>query len=452
MLLKFVNREKELEKLENAYQEKTAQLWIIYGRRRIGKTELIKHFIKNKPSFYFLAKQQPLKLEFERFKEKISKKLDLYLPANSWEELFHQITKKTRKRLVIVIDEFPYWITKDKGILSEFQHLWDENLKNKNIFLILTGSYLSIMEQEVLGYKSPLFGRRTGQIELHPLKTKHISEFLPNYTTEEKIMAYGALDTIPYYLQFFNPEKPFWENIEQTFLDPTHPLHNDAEILLSSELRAYNTYFNIIKVISEGATKLTEISGKTHVNITNIPKYLNTLLKMKIIRKIKPVTSPPKQKHYLYEIEDNYFRFWLTYIYPFQEEIIEDPASHIEYIKTDYSRYMGHVFEVFVQKNLRTLTKKSFTTVGKWWDKENEIDIVGLNEKTNEILLAECKWKNNVNAEKLLISLKQKSELLKWKKGIKKHFAIFAKSFSKKPSENCQCIDLSEIERVLWKN
>ena len=449
MLLKFINREKELEALENSYESNNPAFIIIYGRRRLGKTELVKRFIKDKRAFYFLAKQEKLELEFERFKEKFAKKHNIFLEANNWEKLFEEIGEKVKGRLIIVIDEFPYWVIKDEKILSEFQYLWDEILSKQNMVLILLGSYISIMEQKVIGYKSPLYGRRTSQIEVNPLRVTDIKEFFPKYKIQDIIRTYGASDTIPYYLIQFDRNKTFWQNIADTFLNTSNPLYQDAEILLSAELREYNTYFNIIKTIIDGATKLSEIANKSKVDITNISKYLNVLTGLKIIKKIKPATASLKEKNYLYELEDNYFRFWLTYVYPYKEEIEENTDQHLKNIMKDHPRYMGKIFEQFITKTLPQIVNMKFSKIGRWWYKDREIDIVALNEQTKKILFAECKWQENVNANRILQELKEKTGFVDWNRNKRKeYYAIFAKSFKKKV-KGCYCFDLKDISKHL---
>jgi len=448
MILKFIDREEEMNALESAYRSGKSELFIIYGRRRMGKTELVKKFAEEKKHFYFLAKQQPLELEFARFREKLSKKFNIFLEGKSWEGLFQEITEKIRGRLVIIIDEFPFWVMKDRGIVSEFQYLWDEILKGRDVFLVLLGSYMSLMEQEVLDYKSPLFGRRTGQIYLKSMDVEHISSFFPMYSVENIVKTFGALDTIPYYLMQFDPKIGFERNILGTFLNKINPLYQDAEILLGIELREPNTYFNIIKSVLEGSTKITEIAGKSKVDVTNLPKYMNVLVKLALVEKVKPITSSPKEKNYLYVLKDNYFRFWLTYVYPYREEIEETPKEHLAFILKSLPGYMGPVFEEFIRKSLTRLVP-GFTKIGKWWFRDNEIDIVAVNERTNRIMFGECKWQDNVDAEKTIRELKEKAGLVEWnRKGRKDIFAVFAKSFRNKAEakkRGAMLFDLGDI-------
>ena len=450
MLLQFVDRENELGALKKAGDSDKPEFVIIYGRRRIGKTELIKKFMDEYGGFYFLARQQNMELEVKRFREKFGKKYDIFLEGESWEEIFAEIAKKMKDRRIIVVDEFPYWVMKDPSILSEFQYIWDEILKDSKIMLILSGSYVSVMEEKVMGPKSPLYGRRSMQIEVKPMHVRYLRDFLPSYSPEDIIRSFGAVDTIPYYMGQFDPKLDFWGNVERTFMNSSSPMHADAEILLSSELREYNTYFNIIKAIIDGSTKVSEIAKKSRVDITNISKYLRVLQGMKLIKRIKPVSASAKDKNYLYEVEDNYLRFYLTYVYPYREEIEADREAYLEFVKKDYPRYMGRIFEIFVEKSLRDATGMSFSRVGRWWQKEEEIDIVGINEHNRDILFAECKWKKNVDASSILKELKRKAENVRWyDQNRKEHYAIFARSF-KRRTKGCMCYDSEDIEKALW--
>ena len=452
MILKFINRKSEIKALKQAQKSKKAEFFVIYGRRRIGKTELIKEFSKNTKHFYYLAKKQNIEIEIEEFRNKFSEKFNIYLKENKIEEIFKEILTKInlKEKFVIIIDEFPYWIVKDETITSKFQYIWDELLKNKNIFLILCGSYMSIMEEKVLSKKSPLYGRRTGQLKLEPMRIKYLKNFLPKYKIEELIETYGATGTIPFYLKEMNSSTTFLENINNTFFNKANILNKEAEFILREELREPHTYLNILKSIIDGATKISEIATKSKVDITNIHKYLRILTNLKLIKKIKPINSAPKEKRYIYKVEDNYYRFWLTYIYPYETDIEEDPKSVLKTLGKNYPRYLSPIFEDFCQKIIRKLNikiNKLGMKTGKWWYKDKEIDIIALNENTKEILFVECKYKHKVNPEPLLKELKEKAEWMDWNKEKRKeYYAIFAKSFTKKTK---QCYDLKDIEKVL---
>ncbi len=434
--------------LQDAWENKKAEFVMIYGRRRMGKTELVKRFMEKHGGFYFLARQQRPDLELGRFRDRYARKYNIFLSGDTWEEIFRGIAENVTDRQAIIIDEFPYWVVKDSSILSEFQYIWDEILKGSNIVLILLGSYVSVMEQRVMGQDSPLYGRRTAQIELKPMHVRYLREFLPEYDTEDRIRSFGAVDSIPYYMAQFIPKKPFWGNIESTFMNTASPLYMDAEILLSSELREFNRYFDVIKAIIDGSTRLTDIAAKSWVDVTNISKYLRVLEGMKLIRKLRPVTAPPKDKNYLYEVEDNYIRFYLTYVYPYKEEIEAERGPFLSFVKKDYQRYMGRIFERFVEKSLRDIVHIPLSRTGRWWQKEEEIDIVGLNEHGREALFVECKWQEGVDGREVLEHLVEKAEHVRWNRN-KEYYALFARSFSRRP-DGCLCFDTKDMERALW--
>lgn len=450
MLLDFIDREPELAGLNEMYEKEGADLLILYGRRRIGKTTLTKKFAEDKPNFYFLARKQDSSLELKRMREQFSEQHNLFLPEpRNLEDLFEGIIENVDQedKFVFILDEFPYWIEENKEILSEMQHLWDEKFSDQNIFLILTGSSIGMMESEVLNYKSPLYGRRTGQLNLTQIPIKNIPDFLPNYSREDLIRAYGAVGGVPFYLKEFDEKKGFYENIKSTFLNKLNILHEEAEILLREELRKPNVYFNIIQAIIEGATKLNDISNQSKVSITNVNKYLNVLERLRMIKKEYPVTEPAKKKNFHYKVIDSYFRFWLSFVYPYQGRIEDDPDKILENVRSEYDRFLGPAFEEickdYVRKNLE------YEEVGRWWYKEDGIDIVALNEKKSKILFGECKWTNQKVGIQELDHLKEKAKNVRWKNEERDEmFILFSRSgFSDdlKDREDLMLVGLDKI-------
>jgi len=450
MLLNFVDRGSELSGLNDQYRKESAGLFILYGRRRIGKTTLVKKFAESKPSFYFLAKRQDLSLELERLRESFSEKFDIFIEkSEDLDRFFKNVIDRIEfeDKFVFIIDEFPYWIEENKSILSEMQHLWDERLKDENIFLILTGSSIGMMETEVLNYKSPIYGRRTGQLKLNEMPISALENFLPSYSYEDLIRTYGALGAVPFYLKEFDKEKGFFKNIQTTFFNNLNILYEEAEILLREELRKPNVYFNMIKAIIDGATKLGEISSESHVSVTNVNKYLNVLERLEIIEREYPVTESAKKKNFHYRVTDNYFRFWLSFVYPDQGRIEGNSENIVKKVKKDYAHFMGPVFEeickMYVKKN------HDYDKVGKWWYKENEIDIVGLNPDQKKILFGECKWSEDVDPRSLYYKLKEKKDEVGWnEQNRKEEFVLFARSFQNDFSkEDLTLVNLEKMER-----
>jgi len=438
MILKFVDREEELKVLKSL---QTAAL--VYGRRRIGKTALIKEFIKNKNAFYFLCQKNKIEVEFERFLKKFNKTFSRYVEAKNFEEFFENIKKE---EIIIVLDEFSYWVEKNPEVPSLFQNIIDEILQDSKLKIIFCGSLISIMES-LLSYKEPLYGRIKLKIKLEQFKFKFLKEFLPNYSLEDRIKVFSCVGGISGYLQEFNKNLSFYENLNKLFFNKFGFLYEDAERLLKDELREPEIYFRIIESIAEGETTLGKISSRAFIDITNLPKYLKTLKKMKIIKKEKSILG----KNKIIKIADNYFNFWIKFVHPFKEEI---ELGTFSFPEEKFNTYLGLVFEEVCKEFLIETKFFPFTKIGKWWYKDKEIDLVSLNEKTKEILFGECKWKNKVNAEKICRELIEKSQYVEWNNEDRKEsFAIFAKSFSKKikkfEGKKVYCFDLRDLRKFL---
>ena len=442
----FVDRINELKTLKNAFEGDGSELIVIYGRRRIGKTSLIKESIKEKEAVYFLAKRDLKQIEAARFRDVAQKNLGRVISGDTFEELLSDITADERHRSIVIIDEFPYLIQRNPEIVSEFQFIWDEVLKDRNVVLILTGSFMSVMKSDVLGYNSPLYGRGTKQMEIGPMNSGYLRDFLPHFSTKELIMAFGITDSIPYYMDLFNGKGDFWERVRNTILERSNPLNNDAELLLRSELREYNTYLNIIRALHKGKVKLGELSDASRITITNITKYLHTLERMNLIKEMRPLLGVDRGIGKRYRICDNYLRFWTNYIYPNRELVEMDPDLLLEKIKEEHNRYMGPIFEDFIRRNLRKILGKRFTGVGSWWHRGEEIDIIGIDEKNRTIHIGECKWKENVDGKKLMGNLHEKSYLLDTR-GMDLKYHLFALSFRERDHSTH---DLKDIGRAVF--
>jgi AAA+ ATPase superfamily predicted ATPase len=456
----FVDREDELVALEKAYRSKRAEFFIIFGRRRIGKTSLIKEFIRTKKHFYLLAKKQKISMETERLVERIGEELNLFIKSRrDLESVFREFSDKLdpKEKTIIVIDEFTYWVEQEKGILSEFQLIWDEILSKKNVFLILSGSAMSVMENDVLGVKSPVYGRRTGQILLHQLPVSALKLFFPKYSFLDIINIYGITGGVPYYIQEFKDTLSFKSNLLQTVFNKSNILSMEAEILLREELREVHVYFAILRSTLEGATKTSGIASKSQVDITNINKYLRVLMQLKLVDKEISITEPAKSKNFIYKLTDNYMRFWLKYYY-YNEGAIEENAERVvDSVIAEYNDYIGrYVFENICKRALSKLTGFEYSKIGRWWFDKTEIDLVAINRNKNEILFAECRWKNKKTTATDMRDLVEKSKIVKWKnKERKEFFAFFSRSGFDNNAERfatenkIKIFDLKDIEKSI---
>ncbi len=436
----FINREEELELLEERFRSGKPEFIVMYGRRRVGKTELAVHFIKNKPGVYFLSEEKRYSDNLDEMKRAAADFLkddEFYLIGfENWVQMFKGFYERIKKRTVIVIDEFPYLVQENRGMPSEFQKIWDMHLsRSENIMLILVGSAIGMME-ELLGRKSPLFGRRTGQLEIKPVDIFQVGKFLPGYDMENCIKVYGCSDGIPLYLRQFDTKLTVFENIKNSFFRRDAPLYSEAEFLMRQEFREPANYFLILKAISFGHTKQNEIVNYTGIDKSIISKYIQNLEEIRVIRREYPVTEKKEmRKSARYAFSDNYFRFWFRFVYPNRTLIERGAEAAFEVMKKEYNTYLGGIFEKAAKEFLWKAHPINFTNLGKWWHKREEIDIVAVNDNLREIFFFECKWRDlkEGTARKILDELKEKSNPVDWNNDNRKeHFGVIAKYIENK--------------------
>lgn len=421
----FIGREKELTDLNELYKQKKFQLFVLYGRRRVGKTTLLNEFCKNKDSIFYSAEQSNDKLNLEKFSALV---FEFYQeenlePFSTWTNALSYINQRQHeKQLVLIIDEFPYLVRKNKALLSELQHLIDHKLKNGNLFLVLCGSYMGFMEKEVLGSKSPLFGRRTGQLHLKPFSYKTSVKFLEGFTEEDKLKLYGAFGGTPLYLQQVNSEESFEENLKRAFLKNTSYLYEEPLLLLRQEVQEPGVYSAIIETIASGYTKANEISTKIGEDVAKCLKYIKTLCELGILYKEVPWGEKDSSRKTIYGISDFMFRFWYRYVFA-NRTLIETGAKEAIWLKKispDYNHYMGVVFEKICMDYLTEQNAKGelpflFTSIGRWWGTNSvtrsqiEIDIIANDGK--EYLIGECKWRNEKLDLQVFQELKEKADV-----------------------------------------
>ncbi|MCD4768203.1 MAG: ATP-binding protein [Methanosarcinales archaeon] len=426
----FVNRNDELNFLDSAYRSDRSEFIVIYGRRRIGKTELLREFIKDKNAVYFLADERSDQDNLSDFRTLVAGGIDSELLSASnldWGDTLKEVSKN-EKRLIIVIDEYPYLISGNKSIPSIFQKAWDLYLNDSNVMLILCGSSISMMEQYVLGSKSPLYGRRSGQIRVEPLKFKHTASFFPELMAEDLVKIYGITDGIPYYLKEARYRIKKISDLESIY-SVEGLLIEEAEILLKYEFREPAKYFSILKALAFGNTKFGDIVNATGLSSSIISQYLSNLIILNIVKAQYPVTDiNQRSRNARYYITDNYFTFWFRFVYPNKSLIYNNLL--IPDFGSDFNHYLGHVFEKISAEFLWEVRPFGFTQMGRWWHKDVEIDLVAFNEKTKEMMFVECKWSSLSMGDclRILNKLKEKSMAVKWNpEEMKEYFGIIAK-------------------------
>lgn len=461
----FVNRKEELDFLEERYKSASAEFVVLYGRRRVGKTELLLKFLENKKGVYFLASTEGDRQNIRDFSKVAGRFIGDEnlgrLEFDGWQSFFETLFgHKTfdamlkKEKVVIILDEFPFLIQSNRNIPSIFQKIWELIVGRENVMLILSGSAIAVMESDVLDKKSPLYGRRTCQWQLQPLHFSHLAEFLP-YSLEELAMVWYIVGGIPAYIPKFNPEVRFWENVRNAVLKKGSYLYMEAETLLNYEFREPKNYKLMFKAIALGCNTLGEICNHTGLDKSMVSKYLEVLKKLYIIREEAPVTASRKFKRRLYFVSDPYFNFWFRYVYPNRIDLEAGRSEEVlALVKKDFSEYSGPMFEVLVDELIRTryvLKEFSFSKIGRWWHKDKEIDLVALNDQAKEILFCECKWQDKVDAKKVLSELKEKSKFVDWNNDKRtENYAIFAKSFKEKIKEqNLMLFDLKDLGNAL---
>ncbi len=457
MNVTFVDREKEMEFLNDIYHQTGPQLVILYGRRRVGKTEILKNFLKDKNSLYFLADKRGTELNAQRFAREAARHFqDIPPDVHNFDDVFTYIVKRGGR--VAAIDEFSYLVEKDAAVPSIFQLIVDEILK-EDFLLILCGSSISMMEKGTLSYKSPLYGRRAGQWLVEPFQFRDVLKFFPHYTFSQVVEAYSIVGGIPAYAVKFDDSKTVFENIEEKIVKKGTFLYEEVEFLLRGELRDPSSYSSVLEAIGNGA-RVTEIAHKSRIPEKDLPKYLKVLQSLHLVEKIYPVTEKGGKKT-IYRIRDQFFNFWFTFVHQNKSYLESEDLSYVmDVIKTDFNSFVGLNFERVCREALTVLNNQRespFTKIGKWWGhyreggerKEVEIDLVALREDTKDILFSECKWKERIDAEKILTDLKEKSSHVNWyRESRKEHFAIFGKSFLNRP-DGCSCFDKEDLEKLL---
>ena len=435
----FIGRDRELATLNKLYASNKFEFAVIYGRRRVGKTALINRFIEGKNAIYFMGVESNAKQNLENF-SKIIIEYNTGIEAEnsflSFQAALEYVFKLSEKeRVVLAIDEYPYVARSEKSLASTLQLLIDKYKDSSKLMLILCGSSMSYMENNVLAYKAPLYGRRTAQMKIVPFDFVETCRYFRHFSDEDKALIYGLVGGTPQYLLQMNDELSIEENIKNTFLNPASALFEEPENLLKQEVREPALYNAIIAAIATGSTRMSEISSKVGEDTNVCSTYVKNLVSLGIIKKETPYGEKASRKA-IYSIEDNLFRFWYRFV-PANYSIIARGAADLAYkrIEPFLSDYMGKVFEEICKQWLwKQLLAGNcpveFSSLGRWWGsdpkekRQAEIDILAEQDKTTA-LFSECKWTNEKVDLGVLETLVKRSELFSYKT---KYFYLFSKS------------------------
>ena len=435
----FIGRERELDALNKLYASDKFEFAVIYGRRRVGKTALINQFIGNKKSIYFTGIESNAKQNLENLSRSIieySSRIETETSFISFQAALEYVFKLAEKeRLILVIDEYPYVARTSKSLASTLQFLIDKYKESSKLMLILCGSSMSYMEDNVLAYKAPLYGRRTAQIKLLPFDFEETCHYLKKLPDGDKALVYGIVGGTPQYLLQMNDMLSVEDNIKNTFLNPISFLYEEPINLLKQEVREPAIYTAIITAIAAGASRMSEISSKVGEDTNVCSTYIKNLINLGIVQKETPYGEKASRKS-VYSIEDNMFCFWYRFVLD-NNFLIARGAADLVYkrIAPQLSDYMGKAFEDISKQYLwKQLLKGKcpveFTSLGRWWGNDPieksqaEIDIMGEQDK-NTALFGECKWTNEKVDLGVLETLVKRSRLFSYKN---MHFYLFSKS------------------------
>ena len=457
----MIGRQNELQRLEDMYNSSKFEFLVMYGRRRVGKTTILQEFSRSHKAVFFSAQEKNDTLNLNDFSKIIQFHFDKHYIAAfpGWEEAFKYITVRSalqpesKEKTVIIIDEFPFIAKQNASVKSTLQHIIDHEWKDTNLMLVLCGSSVSFMLNEVMGYESPLYGRATSTMEVLPFDYRESADFFRKYTNVEKAIAYGILGGIPRYLMEFSDDLCIRENIRDHVLMPGSFLSDEPSAMLRMELREPGVYASILEAIANGHNKIREIANKIHEDSAKVSKYIAILTSLRLAEKQSPCGEPENSKKVIYSLTDNYLRFWYRYVFSNKSyyEMLgpEEAAAEIEENLNDF---MGPAFEnICVQylKRMARLRKLPFVPyhIGKWWGNnpylraQDDVDILAINKKGDEALFCECKFTNKP------MPMEEYDDLIEAAKAFpgitKKHFMFISKNgFSASVSERAKTEDV----------
>ena len=436
----FYCRENELRKLNKRYEGDKFECIVIYGRRRVGKTALINEFCKGKPTIFFSSLNTTGKENLEALSKAIMTferpDMESVPEFRSYDAALDELTALSReKRMVFVIDEYPYLAKAKLAITAMLQHIIDHKWTESKMYLILCGSSMSFMESQVLGKESPLYGRRTAQFKIAPLDYKETAVFHPNLSDEDNSLIYGITGGVPHYINKLGVRDSVDEALLDNLFDRSSYLYEEPANLLKQELREPAIYNAIIKAIAEGASRLNDITTKVGEDNSVVSKYLKTLIDLGIAKKETPITEKPGKKT-VYLLADNFFRFWYRFV-PGNMSAIDSGRIVKTYphaVKQYLSDYMGLIFEKMCQDYLVYYADQlpiELSEIGQWWGtdprkkKQIQIDIVGTPVEGKEYMIGSCKYRNEKIGVDELELLRDYASV--FGKGNNYHYYIFSK-------------------------
>jgi len=444
---RFVDRKSELDELNRLSQSATGVFLSVYGRRRVGKTTLLLHWAKQTglPYMYWVARRETA----DATRQSLARALwALAYPKDqnqqpprfdSWELLLREMARLIgSQRLIIIFDEFPYAVESDPSFPSHLQAAWDHLFKSLPITLILSGSHIGMMVDS-MAYSAPLYGRFTGQLPIDALPFAALKEFFPRYEAAERVATYAVLGGVPAYLEQFNPNQNLSKNIRNHLFNKTGMFRNEPAVLISDLVRETRIYEAILRAISIGKRRPSEIAEMIGFPTSNLPPYLKRLTELHLIERQVPATIPFSQRQTTtksrYMVRDAYLRFYFRFIEPNQEMVEQGLQTRLwERIAEQFRAFVGATtFEDLCREWIVTRARADQLPfmpelVGSYWSKEAQVDVVAINWQERAILLGECKWGVGAVKRPVVEELIAKAPRVVPGEEWQVHYAFFARS------------------------
>jgi AAA+ ATPase superfamily predicted ATPase len=464
----FKGRKRELILLTQLWQQKDATMLVLYGRRRIGKTRLLTHWVnQNKVrALYWVAEPSSAFDQLRSFSQALYNFANPSAPApfdftyTNWEQAWQQVASLAQQeRLAILIDEFTYLLEIDPSLAGTLQNLWDHALRQSNLFLVICGSHMGMMQREFLSYQAPLYGRATSLIHLRPIPFGNTADFFPRYKADERVAIYAIFGGIPAYWERLDPERSISENIRLQLLTANNLMQAEPRLLLQDFVNEPHNYAGILRAIGGGARTQKEISNRAGLQQGHVSKYLSILQETGFVERRVPVTASERSRLGRYHITDPYLRFYFRFLAPRQSQLeigIQEPAL------TEIKRHLLDFIATYTWEELcREWTLRAsalqelpflIDDIGSVWTQSAQVDVVGINSMDKTILLGECKWQTKLTDQKPLEQLIAKTMEIVPEQG---HWQVYYLGFArngwtKAAEEYTTTIQASSIRGRNW--
>ena len=437
----FIGRTQEISRLTREFSLARPSLLVVYGRRRIGKSVLLREAAKDRPHVLYQATRVTPALNLDGFKAEIARSLGadpLLNGLGDWLSVLTYLARKARDmpELVVVLDEFPYLVEGDQALPSIIQKFWDAVIADEGkLNLVLCGSMIAQME-DLLAERNPLYGRQTLRLEVKALPLRDAAGFFPDYPAEDRILAYAIFGGVPFYLRLCDPGVSLKENVTNLLLTDTGTLVDEPNVLLQSELRETQRYASILAAIADGCTKLGEIGGRVRdiKDSVSLSPYMRRLERMRVVRVVHSLDASPRSRDARYFVDDPLVAFWHRFVRPNMSSVMQGFGHDIwrHQVAPRLDEYMGGAFEEICRGHARRHAQEALPSpaqeIGQIWSAHYDIDVAG-RLLDGSMLYGECKWRRGAIGADVLETLIERAECTEYGRGVEdRHFILYART------------------------